>query len=46
MRATGSFIQGTNGKSQGVIPYLKVVNDTAVADNQGGKRKGAVCAYL
>jgi ribonucleoside-diphosphate reductase alpha chain len=41
-----SRIKGTNGQSQGVIPFLKVVNDTAVAVNQGGKRKGAVCAYL
>ncbi|NOT66964.1 MAG: ribonucleoside-diphosphate reductase subunit alpha [Methylophilaceae bacterium] len=46
VRALGSRIKGTNGKSQGVIPFLKVVNDTAVAVNQGGKRKGAVCAYL
>lgn len=46
VRAMGSLIKGTNGKSQGVIPFLKVVNDTAVAVNQGGKRKGAVCAYL
>ena len=46
MRALGSYIKGTNGKSQGVVPFLKVVNDTAVAVNQGGKRKGAVCAYL
>lgn len=46
VRALGSWIKGTNGKSQGVIPFLKVVNDTAVAVNQGGKRKGAVCAYL
>ncbi len=46
IRALGSRIRGTNGKSQGVIPFLKVVNDTAVAVNQGGKRKGAVCAYL
>jgi len=46
VRAMGSYIKGTNGKSQGVIPFLKVVNDTAVAVNQGGKRKGAVCAYL
>ena len=46
VRATGSRIQGTNGKSQGVIPFLKVANDTAVAVNQGGKRKGAMCAYL
>ncbi len=46
VRALGARIRGTNGKSQGVIPFLKVVNDTAVAVNQGGKRKGAVCAYL
>lgn len=46
VRATGSQIKGTNGKSQGVIPFLKVANDTAVAVNQGGKRKGAMCAYL
>ncbi|QSR88975.1 ribonucleoside-diphosphate reductase subunit alpha [Methylacidiphilum caldifontis] len=46
VRATGSLIRGTNGKSQGVIPFLKVANDTAVAVNQGGKRKGALCAYL
>ncbi|MQY51206.1 ribonucleoside-diphosphate reductase subunit alpha [Rhodocyclus gracilis] len=46
VRAMGSRIKGTNGESQGVIPFLKVVNDTAVAVNQGGKRKGAVCAYL
>ena len=46
MRALGSHIKGTNGKSQGVVPFLKVVNDTAVAVNQGGKRKGAVCSYL
>ncbi|MGE3279076.1 MAG: ribonucleoside-diphosphate reductase subunit alpha [Candidatus Altimarinota bacterium] len=46
IRATGSFIKGTNGKSQGVIPFLKIANDTAVAVNQGGKRKGAMCAYL
>ena len=44
VRALGSYIKGTNGKSQGVVPFLKVVNDTAVAVNQGGKRKGAVCA--
>ena len=42
----GAHIKGTNGKSQGVVPFLKVANDTAVAVNQGGKRKGAVCAYL
>src|SRR5210317_2397515 len=46
VRALGSYIKGTNGKSRGVVPFLKVVNDTAVAVNQGGKRKGAVCAYL
>ena len=46
VRATGSHIKGTNGESQGVIPFLKIVNDTAVAVNQGGKRKGAVCSYL
>lgn len=46
VRALGSYIKGTNGKSQGIVPFLKVVNDTAVAVNQGGKRKGAVCAYL
>ena len=46
IRATNSHIKGTNGASQGVIPFLKVVNDTAVAVNQGGKRKGAVCSYL
>ncbi|MBS0305186.1 MAG: ribonucleoside-diphosphate reductase subunit alpha [Proteobacteria bacterium] len=46
VRALGSHIKGTNGRSQGVVPFLKVVNDTAVAVNQGGKRKGAVCAYL
>ncbi len=46
VRATGAHIKGTNGESQGVIPFLKVANDTAVAVNQGGKRKGAMCAYL
>src|SRR5438034_7876913 len=46
IRATGAHIKGTNGTSQGVIPFLKVANDTAVAVNQGGKRKGAMCAYL
>lgn len=46
VRSLGAHIKGTNGQSQGVIPFLKVVNDTAVAVNQGGKRKGAVCAYL
>lgn len=46
VRGLGAYIKGTNGTSQGVIPFLKVANDTAVAVNQGGKRKGAVCAYL
>jgi ribonucleoside-diphosphate reductase alpha chain len=46
VRALGAWIRGTNGKSQGTVPFLKLVNDTAVAVNQGGKRKGAVCAYL
>jgi len=46
VRAMRSHIKGTNGESQGVVPFLKVVNDTAVAVNQGGKRKGAVCCYL
>ena len=46
VRGLGSHIKGTNGSSQGVVPFLKVANDTAVAVNQGGKRKGAVCAYL
>ncbi|HWT71644.1 MAG TPA: ribonucleoside-diphosphate reductase subunit alpha [Oxalicibacterium sp.] len=46
VRSLGAHIKGTNGRSQGVVPFLKVVNDTAVAVNQGGKRKGAVCAYL
>ena len=46
VRALGAHIKGTNGKSQGVVPFLKVSNDTAVAVNQGGKRKGAFCAYL
>ena len=46
VRAMGARIKGTNGKSQGIVPFLKVVSDTAVAVNQGGKRKGAVCAYL
>lgn len=46
VRALGAPIHGTNGVSQGVIPFLKIVNDTAIAVNQGGKRKGAVCAYL
>ncbi|GCE10552.1 ribonucleoside-diphosphate reductase subunit alpha [Tengunoibacter tsumagoiensis] len=46
VRASGAHIKGTNGISQGIIPFLKVANDTAIAVNQGGKRKGAVCAYL
>lgn len=46
VRATGSEIKGTNGKSQGVIPFIKIFNDTALAVNQGGKRKGAMCAYM
>ena len=46
MRGLGAHIKGTNGESQGVVPFLKVANDTAIAVNQGGKRKGAVCAYL
>jgi ribonucleoside-diphosphate reductase alpha chain len=46
VRALGAHITGTNGKSQGIVPFLKVANDTAVAVNQGGKRKGAMCAYL
>ncbi|HEY9679134.1 MAG TPA: ribonucleoside-diphosphate reductase subunit alpha [Drouetiella sp.] len=46
VRGLGAHIEGTNGKSQGVVPFLKVVNDTAVAVNQGGKRQGAVCSYL
>ncbi len=46
IRSTGATIRGTNGESQGVVPFLKVANDTAVAVNQGGKRKGAMCAYL
>ncbi|SFU22612.1 Ribonucleotide reductase, all-alpha domain [Mesorhizobium sp. YR577] len=46
VRGLGAHIKGTNGESQGVVPFLKVVNDTAIAVNQGGKRKGAVCAYL
>ena len=46
VRSLGAHIKGTNGESQGVVPFLKVVNDTAVAVNQGGKRKGAVCTYL
>ena len=46
VRGMGAHIKGTNGKSQGVVPFLKVANDTAVAVNQGGKRKGAVCAYM
>ena len=46
IRATGSYIQGTNGNSSGLVPWLKIFNDTLVAVNQGGKRKGAGCAYL
>ena len=46
VRGLGAHIKGTNGKSQGVVPFMKVASDTAVAVNQGGKRKGAVCAYL
>ena len=46
VRGMGAYIKGTNGRSNGVVPFLKVANDTAVAVNQGGKRKGAVCAYL
>jgi ribonucleoside-diphosphate reductase alpha chain len=46
VRGLGSYIAGTNGQSQGIVPFLKVANDTAIAVNQGGKRKGAVCAYL
>nr|WP_229426821.1 ribonucleoside-diphosphate reductase subunit alpha [Microvirga alba] len=46
VRGLGARIKGTNGESQGVVPFLKVANDTAIAVNQGGKRKGAVCAYL
>lgn len=46
VRSMGAYIKGTNGKSQGVVPFLKVANDTALAVNQGGKRKGAVCSYL
>lgn len=46
VRAMGSYIKGTNGKSLGVVPFLNVADATAIAVNQGGKRKGAVCAYL
>ena len=46
VRATNAFIKGTNGKSQGIIPFLKIFNDVALAVNQGGKRRGAMCAYL
>ena len=46
IRANGSWIKGTNGRSQGVIPFLKVQDSSTIAVNQGGKRKGAVCAYL
>ena len=46
VRGTGGYIQGTNGESQGVIPFLKLHNDQLVAVNQGGKRRGSGCAYL
>ncbi|MCA9064015.1 MAG: ribonucleoside-diphosphate reductase subunit alpha, partial [Planctomycetaceae bacterium] len=46
IRATNAHIKGTNGRSQGVIPFLKVVNDSVAAVNQGGRRKGAACIYL
>lgn len=46
VRAMGAYIKGTNGKSLGVVPFLNVADATAIAVNQGGKRKGAVCAYL
>jgi len=46
VRGTGSYIKGTNGESQGVIPFLKLHNDQLVAVNQGGKRRGSGCAYL
>ena len=46
VRGTGAYIQGTNGESQGVIPFLKLHNDQLVAVNQGGKRRGSGCAYL
>ena len=46
VRGTGSHIAGTNGESQGVIPFLKLHNDQLVAVNQGGKRRGSGCAYL
>lgn len=46
VRATNSYVKGTNGNSQGLIPWLKIFNDTLVAVNQGGKRKGSGCAYL
>ena len=46
VRASGSRIKGTNGLSQGIIPFIKIFNDVALAVNQGGKRKGAMCAYL
>ena len=45
-RSTGSHIQGTNGISSGLVPWLKIYNDLLVAVNQGGKRPGAGCAYL
>lgn len=46
VRGTGSYIRGTNGESLGITPFLKILNDTALAVNQGGKRRGVVCAYL
>jgi ribonucleoside-diphosphate reductase alpha chain len=46
VRGTGSYIKGTNGESQGIIPFLKLHNDQLVAVNQGGKRRGSGCAYL
>jgi len=46
VRGTGGYIQGTNGESQGIIPFLKLHNDQLVAVNQGGKRRGSGCAYL
>lgn len=46
VRGTGSHIKGTNGESLGIVPFLKIMNDTALAVNQGGKRRGVVCVYL
>ena len=46
IRSSGSYIEGTNGQSSGLVPWLKIFNDTLVAVNQGGKRKGAGCSYL